>query len=134
MEAPKRLSKEEAQQEAGMLRAKMEISPRTGKGPEGLELTAEDYDAALEALNELKELAAKEPAVEKVLATLGRLSAEAAMMVAYVIEESQQVGSALRNGSPSRTRTILEYKQANFEDAAYKLRQLKEAAKEYDRS
>ena len=134
MEAPEskneRLSKDEAQQEAGMWRAKMEISPRTGKGPEGFAPTAEDYDAASAAVDELKELAAQEPVTERVLGILGRLSADAAMIVAFVMAQSYSKNEAKRYESMAGS--IDEYRKINFEDATYKLRQLRKKAAQYD--
>ena len=79
---PKVLSKEDAQEEAGMLRARLEINPHTGKVPTneferrmndteystgGREPTAEDYDAALAALQELRAMATEETSYEQVL-------------------------------------------------------------------
>ena len=73
---PEQLSKEAAaHDEANMMRAKLEINPHTGKVPTdefermmkdseystgGREPTAEDYDAALVALEELRELGREE--------------------------------------------------------------------------
>ena len=128
----KPLSKEAAHEEADMLRAKMEISPRTGKGPEGFEPTAADYDAALTALEELKELAAREPVTERVLGVLGRLSADASMIVAFVMAQSPSKSKNEAERYESMATKIDEYRKINFEDAAYKLRQLKSKAKQYN--
>jgi hypothetical protein len=79
IEGPKRLSQDEAHDEANMLRAKVGVSPETGKIPEavspfyerdyveGKEPSAEDYDNALAALEELKKIAEEEPDTVKIL-------------------------------------------------------------------
>ena len=65
-------NEEEAHEEANMLRAKIGISPESGK-VEGLDLrqdrepTAEDYDKAVEAVEELRQIAEQEPNGVKIL-------------------------------------------------------------------
>ncbi len=65
------MSEEEAHEEANILRAKVGISPESGK-VEGLDLrqdrepTAEDYDKALAAVEKLKHLAKEDPEALKV--------------------------------------------------------------------
>jgi|GEM_PF-2974230 hypothetical protein len=98
------LSKDEAQKEAGMLRAQMDMIPATGKiattesektnkdilryQEAGRNATREDYDQALAALEELKVFAEQEPATTKVLGVFARLSVNAAELVSYVVKES----------------------------------------------
>jgi hypothetical protein len=65
------MGEQEAHEEANILRAKIGISPESGK-VEGLDLRhdrepmAEDYDKALEAVEKLKRLAKEEPDALKV--------------------------------------------------------------------
>ncbi len=65
-------NEEKAHEEANMLRAKIGISPESGR-VEGLDLrqdrepTAEDYDKALEAIEELRQIAEQEPNGVKIL-------------------------------------------------------------------
>ena len=73
------MNENEAHDEANMLRAKVGVSSETGKIPEavspfyegdyaeGKEPTAEDYDNALAALEELKKIAEEEPSTVKIL-------------------------------------------------------------------
>ena len=117
-----------------MLRAKMEIDPGTGKGPEGLEPTAEDYRAALAAVEELKELAEKEPAIVKVLGILGRLSANAVAMVAYACKEVNDFTDGMPTDQHPMADSISAFSKANFEDAAHKLEQLKQKSEQYDKN
>jgi hypothetical protein len=61
------LDEDAAHEEANMLRAQMYVSPETGKIAQSLdsredrEPTAEDYDKALEAIEELKRIAQEQP-------------------------------------------------------------------------
>lgn len=88
-----RMNNEEAQQEANMLRAELKVSPETGEIPGGgnefdkdrgrsFEIdqkpTAEDYDNALTAIEELKKLVAEEPSAERVINKLKDLPLKAA--------------------------------------------------------
>src|ERR1041384_7506908 len=84
-----RLSKAEAQEEAAMLRAKMGMDPRSGKViKDWRDATAKDYDEALAALEELKALAAQESGKDNYRDVFGRLSVDAASLVAYVINQT----------------------------------------------
>jgi len=104
--SPKKMpqSKDEAQKEAGMLRAQMDMIPATGKIATtqfekvskgtirnlefGRDATPADYDEALAALEELKVLGEQEPATAKVLGVFARLSVNAAELVSYVVKET----------------------------------------------
>jgi hypothetical protein len=66
VENPRPVSEEEAHDEANMLRTKIGVSPKSGKVEEpdmrqDREPTAEDYDRALAAVDELKRIAEEEP-------------------------------------------------------------------------
>lgn len=76
-EAPndsEQLSEEAAHEEANLLRAQMNVSPETGKmqGPDprlDREPTPEDYDKALEAVEELKRVVRENPESLEVLSS-----------------------------------------------------------------
>src|ERR1039458_916462 len=69
------LSEDEAHDEANLIKAEAGVSPMTGKISEeweelygeGREPTAEEYDKALEAIEELKSLVESEPTSDKIL-------------------------------------------------------------------
>ncbi|MBI4094663.1 MAG: hypothetical protein HY435_00520 [Candidatus Liptonbacteria bacterium] len=82
-----RLSEDEAHDEANMLRAKLEVSPETGdigvdmRGrfrESGERPTAEDYDNALAAIEELRKIASEEPGAERIINKLKDLPLKAA--------------------------------------------------------
>lgn len=117
-----RLSEEEARDLANLQRAEIgTIAGTDVRIAEGLlqEITAADYDRALETVEELKKLAAEEPATEKVLAILSRATEKARFLVMNAISIGWYPG--------------IEYeeKMEKLEDAAERLRELKEKAKQY---
>ena len=121
MEAPRRLSKEEAQQEAGMLQAHLELSDIK-------DAKAEDYDAALEAIEELRAQAESNPEsavnVAGVAARLGERSKFALEAFSAAILTDQ--GGAQRQMS----KVFGDHEKAMYQlsTAAEKLRKLKEKA------
>ncbi len=123
--ADKRLGVEEARDLANMQRAEIGAiggsdSRYTHEG--GVEeTTAEDYDRALETIEELKKLAAEEPSATKVLAVLARAKEKVRFLAMNAISTGWYAG--------------IEYDEnmRNLEDAAGHLRTLKEKAKEYEK-
>jgi hypothetical protein len=154
------LSKEEAQKEAGMVRAQMAMNPESGKLESWRDATAQDYDQALAALEELKTLAEQEPASRKIFGVLGRLSVTAAEMVMYIIKDSSSARSPEwhdprywgsdeeRNAAieDARLRKVgtdeidarfwntWEARRAAVENASYKLRKLEKEGKRFDKA
>jgi hypothetical protein len=116
-------------------------------GPErGREPTAEDYDKALAAVEELKNLVSQEPAAEKVLNTLGRISAYSAFGPALVLmvlrtgheAEMEKFDWLFRFFGAQEIRVDpFDYREADavgaykkrFEDVAFQINQLKKQAK-----
>ena len=150
----KQLSEKEAREEAALLRAKLGINPHTGKVPTsegeramidisedsnggGRETTAEDYDAALAGLEELRKLATQVPATEKIFNIFGRLSVESAVLLVYALGGIKDViihdlkGGKFENPSSDAALKVLSHKE-RFEDAAYQLSKLRKEAKRYD--
>ena len=134
-----KLSPEDAQQEANMVRAKMGASPETGKIPRnwieaedpkwGKEPTAEDYEDALGAVEEMKRLAKEEPSTEKVLKLIGRI-AERTRDGTMVLLRAL---SPMPNGIDSQR--FLEKHESimdQLEDASNKLNELKNKAKKFE--
>ncbi len=140
----KPLSKEEAQQEAGMIRAELKVSPESGdifdpyrdvldpqsEAKKEGDPTAEDYDAALKAIEELKELAQNEPAMKAVdvLARLAERSKYAALMVL-------SVNPLYHQGVMVQPAIKMQHERAmsRLDSASTKLLKLKEKAERYDR-
>ncbi len=121
--ADKRLGVEEARDLANMQRAEIHaIEGETDlKFNDGFleETTAEDYDRALETIEELKKLAAEEPAAGKVIAILARAKERARFLAMNAISTGWYPG--------------IEYEEnmRNLEDAEGRLKALKEKAKQY---
>ncbi len=159
---PEQLSKEAtAHDETNMMRAKLEINKHTGKVPTdelerlmkdseystgGREPTAEDYDAALAAVEELRELAVQETPSEKIRDVFGRLSASSALAGWEFLWVMMGVGDVIKDDygienfkDSSRKTDKLAFSKidkvkawrARFEGAAYQLRELKKNAKKY---
>jgi hypothetical protein len=138
----KPLSKEEAQQEAGMVRAELKVSPEFGdifdpyrdvfdpqsEAKKEGEPTAEDYDAALAAIEELKETAQNEPTMKAVdvLARLAERSKYAALMV---LSTFSHVGIIAQPAIEMQH----ERAMSRLDSASTKLLKLKEKAERYDR-
>ncbi len=108
---------EEAELEGRMLQATM----RESLGDK--EPTAEDYDEALRVVEEIKELAARESATEKALNILGRASETARYVVFRAVATPDIFVNEVLAEQHDRF-------MAKFDDAANKLRKLKEQAEE----
>jgi hypothetical protein len=95
---PAPLDEEAAHEEANMLRAQMYVSPETGKIAQSLdsredrEATAEDYDKALEAVEELKRIVQEQPEsmdlLAKVMKPLDTIVRIPGLGVAYLMRAS----------------------------------------------
>lgn len=118
-----RLGVEEARDLANMQRANIgaidDSDVRFDKDFYLQETTAEDYDQALEAIEEIKKLAAEEPATDKVIAILARAKEKARFLAMNAISRGWYAS------------IDYEEKMKNLEDAAGRLRTLKEEAKQY---
>jgi hypothetical protein len=118
-----RLGVEDARDLANMQRAEIKAmeNDTSMRFDEGFlaETTAADYDGALETIEELKKLAAEEPAADKVIAIFARATEKARFLVMNAISIGWYPG--------------IEYeeKMKKLEDAAGRLRELKEQAKQY---
>ena len=136
------LSPEAAREEADMLRATLNVSPETGKIHEPAfdrelrlfyELkrapTAEDYDAALQAVEELVELAKNEPTSEKLFNAFARLSGKTVYGVTSVMNVLAGPISDSRQTFIDKDHGIW---MAQFEDASSKLKTLRDKAREYN--
>jgi hypothetical protein len=118
------LGEDVAQEEANMMKAKLE-------GDElGRKLTAEDYDKALEVVEEIKRMAEEEPTTEKILFKFARLTAKSAYGVQKILTYlSTLPDSFIATGGIKR-----EEKETlkKFEDAASELRKLRDEAKKFE--
>jgi hypothetical protein len=118
-----RMELEEAQGEANMMRVQFEEA--LGHAP-----TAEDYDNALKAVEEIKEEAAKESDVDKVLFGATRIIDK------YFINASAtailKVLSAGKYPWNEQQKKNDEERGHGFDDAAEKLRQLKKEAGKFE--
>lgn len=137
-----KLDQEEAQREANMMRAKVGIDPETGEIPTGIceedadfcrkfgKPTAEDYDRALTAVEEMKKLAIEEPAGEKIEMKLDRIAeqirwgAELLLTLGFTVPAAKEAEHWERVGH----RLTME----QLSSAEEKLRQLKEKAQEFE--
>jgi hypothetical protein len=118
-----RMGLEEAQGEANMMR--VQFAEALGHEP-----TAEDYDNALKAVEEIKEEAANESDVDKALFGATRIIDK------YFINASAtaliKVFTAGKYPWNEQQRKNDEDRAHNFDDAAEKLRQLKKEAGKYE--
>ncbi len=137
-----RLSEEEAHEEANMLRASLGINPESGKiiretrgflpwqkHFEHLEPTAEDYDRALESVQELRKLSEEEPEVEKALYKVGRVIQRGGQILNLALVS---VGFII--GPPRHFADFLDYQRANRQklaDAEKRLQDLKKSGKKF---
>jgi hypothetical protein len=138
------LSKEAARSEADLMRAQLKIDLISGRIPatlreeivmlshEGKEPTAADYDAALAAVEQLKELVMNQPLAEQALNVFGRLAANSAQglhMVGFILRK------AIHDDYDWNHTDMTSQKIGNlgrqFEDAAYQLNKLKIDARKY---
>jgi hypothetical protein len=120
IEKPEMLGEDEAHAEANMLRVKLkEIVHR--------EPTSEDYDKALQAVEEMKRLAEEEPAFAKVLHEAARIGNR------YFQDAAEGLLWALTLGKRPDERDLLNREEFlnMFEDAASQLEVLKKDAESY---
>lgn len=123
--------KEGAQEAAGMLRAHLEVSPASGdifapynEDVEGGDPTAEDYDAALAAIEELRETAQNESGM-KTINVLARLAQRSKFAVQMLLAGLGPAGLAIEAEH--------ERAMSKLDSASTKLRKLKEKAELYDK-
>jgi len=126
------LNNAEAQEEANMMRAKLEANPeRTGQVMEtGEKITAEDYDKALEVVEEMKRMAEEEPASKKVMYEMARLATKSK----YGIRIGLTYLSTLPDAFWATAGLKDERKEAlgKLDDAASELRKLKAEAEKFE--
>ena len=136
IEKPEPLSEEAAHEEANMVRAKLGVSPETGK-IEGLDMredhepTAEDYDKALAAVEELKRIAEEEPASLKVMAKVSNAMEMLVRIPGLGVMFLTRVSHALIGPEPGgpkerwKRNEVLTDLVKEFDDAESQLRRLK---------
>lgn len=140
-----RLSEDEARKEASMLRAKMDVNPAWGtirkedpryRGEfDEVEPTAEDYDKAFEAIEELKKAAEEEPVTMKVLYKLGRIAHKSALAVPIMLMAFGDLLPPSSGGNSSLREANEEFLSTKvFEDAAARLRKMQKEGKEWSES
>ncbi len=133
------LSEEEAREKANMIRAKMSMSPETGKIPRRKplpgdyeirlrrrekEATAEDYEIALKMLDELEKMAEENPGLVKKLLEYTEISL-ASLVWTF---------TALLTMEPKKVLKIWnEHRISIFNDARSELERLKKASEEFGR-
>lgn len=130
------LNEEKAHEEANMMRVKLGIDPRFGwkmeNGRHEGRPTAEDYDKALEVVEEMKSIAEKEPLTKKVLLELARLATKSAFGVykgfASIASGPWAGDTAVREIDRTEEGVLNE-----FDDAASELRKLRAEAEEFGR-
>ena len=94
------------------------------KADESHEPTAKDYKDATLALEELRKLAAEIPTAQKILNTLGRLSANTARLI---ITAFKPYPKNYEEAISDSNFPIIDNWAKQFEDAIYKLRQMEES-------
>ena len=135
------LGPEEAQEEANMMRAKAGVRPETGKthrsdkyDPKGRETLPEDYDKALEVVEEMKQLAANEPSAEKVVLQLGRVVEKTRYIVVGLLKLPAGILEAVSGGLVEESFDIKhEDLMKRLESASKQLRDLKKEAKAFEK-
>lgn len=92
---------------------------------EGNESFTKNYEEATLVLEELQKMATEEPITLQAVNILGRLSADVAALVVQAFKEHpKNYEEAISSASPQ-----IDAWRRRFEDAAYKLRQLRKDAK-----
>jgi len=130
------MSEEEAHEEANVLRAKIGVSPEGGKveGPdqrEDREATAEDYDKAMTAVEELKRMAEEEPNALKILNRVTNAAETLVRIPGFGVAFLMRLSHALAGPEPGgpkerwKRSAALTEALAEFDDAASQLRRLK---------
>jgi len=129
-ETEKPLSKDEAHDEANMMNVLLKVDPWFGgmREKHGKKPTAEDYDKALEVVEQMKKMAEEEPLTEKALAQVARLAVKGGLGTAEVFAAMSGVGI---HGPAEiiyqKKLKVLE----NLEDASIKFKKLKAEAEEF---
>ncbi len=132
------LSKEAAHEEANLLRAQMNVSPETGKVMQSLEpkedreATAEEYDKALAAVEDLKRLVEEQPESLKLMQKLNKpveqLISTGGLGVMFLMRASAALSRLGKPGGVKRgwdRASILTEIGPLFDDAERQLRDLK---------
>ena len=123
---PTQLKKEEAQEKANMMKAVAEKA--SSKSEE--KLSKEDYDRALEVVEEIKKMAEKEPTTEKILFKLSRLVTKSAYGVQICLTYLSTLPDKFIATSgliEDRDKTL-----EKFNDATLELQRLKNEAKKFE--
>jgi hypothetical protein len=128
------LSKNDAKDEANMMESKLGVMPdfygymresKRGKP------TAEDYDKALEVVEEIKKMAEEEPLTKKILTEIARLAVKSSLGVAEVFAAMAGI-----SGVSGPAEIIYQKKikvLESLEDASTKLKGLKAEAEEFSK-
>lgn len=126
-----RLSQEDAEKEADMMRAEIGVDPVDGtlRGTEWRKSpTAEDYEQAANLIAELQKLAKEEPATEKVLHTLARAGQSSAKALTLAIVA---VGGMFDPVPFNAVRMDFEKTKTAFWDDARRLREAEKGGEKY---
>lgn len=135
MEIKKPLSKNEAHDEANMMNVKLAEEPdwynkvKRVNGEQKWSPKAEDYDRALEVVEEVKKMVEEEPLTEKVLTNIARLAVKSSFGVAEVFAAMAGI-----SGVSGPAEMIYQKKikiLENLDDASKKLSDLKAKGKEF---
>jgi hypothetical protein len=138
------MSEEEAHEEANMLRARLGVSPESGKveGPdqrEDRQPTAEDYDKALAAVEELKRVAEEEPNALKILNRMTNAMEALIRIPGFGVAFLARLSHALAGSEPGgpkerwKRSAALTDALAEFDDAESQLRRLKAKGERFGR-
>ena len=143
----KRLSESEAHEEANMLRAKLKVSPETGKIPGGgsewdkdrgksfetdQKPTAEDYDNALAAIEELKKIVAEEPIAQKAINKIKDIPLKLGVLAMRALNEVGINMVSLDIDGYEKIKTTIENESIGlFNDAENNLKALKKRAESF---
>ena len=125
-----RLSLEKAQESANMMKTKLEMDEdgMINSEKEYREPTAEDYEAALQAVEEMEQLAEHEPAAEKMVMLMGRV-AERTRDGAMVLLRT----FAMPWGGSAKAEATHASIMERLTDASKKLKDLKDEAKKREK-
>ena len=129
-EQDERLDATEAQEEANMMRVKLNLSPETGTKLEdgfGKKPTKKDYERAFQAVEEMKRLVEEEPATEIILNKVLRIAENARINAEALLYLIATRGTAHSN--EERHDRIM----AGLEDEASRLKKLQEEAEKFEK-
>ena len=130
------LSEAEAHDEANMIRGNVKLEGNIWGEHGAREATAEDYETAARAIDELKEMVENEPAAEKVLYALARIGQTSGKVLSLIMISIGDVLSgntmAMKSGTATMSNRFEETK-TKFWDAARKLREAEKKGRNLNR-